>query len=118
VQGFHKWRESTTTSPSGKHLGIYCTLTTYYYSNTLPKPRKTTEEMESYKEELKTNQQLATIALKVQYYLINLAIKHTHVYKRWQIIHNFFLEKLPGCPLIDKLRVIHIYEAVWNIILK
>jgi hypothetical protein len=23
INGFHKWREKTTTSPSGKHLGIY-----------------------------------------------------------------------------------------------
>jgi hypothetical protein len=27
MDGFNKWRESTTTSPSGKHLGIYWTLT-------------------------------------------------------------------------------------------
>lgn len=30
VAGFHKWRESTSTSPSGKHLGLYKTLTKYY----------------------------------------------------------------------------------------
>jgi hypothetical protein len=27
VNGFHRWKEATTTSPSGKHLGIYKTLT-------------------------------------------------------------------------------------------
>jgi hypothetical protein len=28
------------------------------------------------------------------------------------------IEKIPGKPLIEKLRVIHIYEADWNLILK
>jgi hypothetical protein len=36
IVDFHKWRESTTTSPSGKNIGMYKTLTTYYYSNKLP----------------------------------------------------------------------------------
>jgi hypothetical protein len=34
------------------------------------------------------------------------------------VIHNFFLEKLPGRPLLEKLRVIHLYEADWNLLLK
>jgi hypothetical protein len=29
IRGFQKWRESTTTSPSNKHLGIYRTLVQY-----------------------------------------------------------------------------------------
>jgi hypothetical protein len=33
-------------------------------------------------------------------------------------VHSFFIEKLPGRPLLEKLRVIHIYEADWNLILK
>jgi hypothetical protein len=50
--------------------------------------------------------------------LINLAVAHCHTYERWKTAHNFFLEKIPGNPLVEKLRVIHIYEADWNIILK
>jgi hypothetical protein len=50
--------------------------------------------------------------------LINLAIQHAHTFKLWQTVHNFFIENIPGKPLIDKLRVIHIYEADWNLILK
>jgi hypothetical protein len=26
IQGLNKWRETTTTSPSGKHLGFYKAL--------------------------------------------------------------------------------------------
>jgi hypothetical protein len=119
IMGFHKWREATTTSPSGKHLGIYRTFTTLYFSDKLPnKINKPTEEQQQYLEELQRNKQLAFKALQIQHLLINLAIHHTHVYTRWKIIHNFFLEKLPGYPLLEKLRVIHIYEADWNLILK
>jgi hypothetical protein len=39
-------------------------------------------------------------------------------FDRWKKVHNLFLEKIPGTPLIEKLRVIHIYEADWNLILK
>jgi hypothetical protein len=33
IDGFAKWRETTTTSPSGKHLGIYKTLKELYKEN-------------------------------------------------------------------------------------
>ena len=56
--------------------------------------------------------------LTIQNLIINLAIKFCHTYIRWKTVHNNFLEKIPGQPLINKLRVIHIYEADWNYILK
>jgi hypothetical protein len=49
---------------------------------------------------------------------MNLAIRETHSYKRWQVVHNFAIEKIPGFPLIQELRVIHLMEADWNLILK
>jgi hypothetical protein len=54
----------------------------------------------------------------IQHLLINTAIPKGHTLERWKTVHNFFLEKIPNKPLIDKLRVIHIYEADWNLILK
>jgi hypothetical protein len=45
-----------------------------------------------------------------------LAVRECHTYRRWQIVHNFLIEKIPGTPLITKLRVIHIYEADWSLI--
>jgi hypothetical protein len=116
VRGFSIWRESTTTSPSGKHLGIYRTLTKMYkgkYDNIKEKKgenncvRKCNKQKET-----------ATTALIIQNNLINLAIKHCLTYTRWKCIHNLFIEKQVGKPLLNKLRVIHIYEADWNIIAK
>jgi hypothetical protein len=31
-------------------------------------------------------------------------------------VHNFLIEKLPDTPIINKLRVIHIYKADWSLI--
>jgi hypothetical protein len=111
ITGLSKWRESTTTSRSGKHLGIYISLVQYYRhtqqaigcDNTLPRP---------------PHSDIALQALKIQHFIINLAIAHTHTLLRWQVVHNFFIEKTPGNPTLGKLRVIHIYEADWNLILK
>jgi hypothetical protein len=37
---------------------------------------------------------------------------------RWQNSTTAMIEKIPGCPKIHKLRVIHLYEADYNLILK
>jgi hypothetical protein len=109
IRGFSKWRESTTTSPSNKHLGIYRALVQYHLHYQRQKQNPTIDENLS---------PTATKALQIQHLLINLAITHTHTLNRWKTVHNHFIEKIPGQPLIDKLRVIHIYEADWNLILK
>lgn len=125
TDGFHNWRESTTTSPSGKHLGIYRTLTKMYKS--APPQQQTTKRQDPTTEptdnqhiliKYKAHYEVALLALRIQNLIINLAIRHTHTLQRWTIIHNFFLEKIPGRPILDKLRVIHLYEADWNLILK
>jgi hypothetical protein len=109
ITGLSKWRESTTTSPSGKHLGIYKALI-QYHRHTSRKSKKDEEQGTNYKS--------AYLALKIQHLIINMAIHHTHTLERWKTVHNFFIEKIPGKPLLVKLRVIHIYEADWNLILK
>lgn len=35
--------------------------------------------------------------------------------RQWLKIVNVMLEKIPGNPRIDKLRVIHIFDAMWNL---
>jgi hypothetical protein len=59
---------------------------------------------------------IAEVALRIQYQLMTLAIRECHTYKRWQIVHNFLIKKVPSFPIINKLRVIHIYEADWSLI--
>ena len=57
-------------------------------------------------------------ALLIHYFLLHTAIQNCHTFKRWRIIHNLLLEKLPGNPLIDKLRTIHLMEVDYNGLLK
>jgi hypothetical protein len=117
ITGFKRWKEKTTTSPSGKHLGMYKTLIKmhegFYTKNN--KSKEGSKEQTQTELILKAN---ATTALEIQHKLMNLAIKHCHTYRRWQTIHNFFIEKIPGRPHVSKLRVIHIYEADWNLLAK
>jgi hypothetical protein len=66
--GFRKWREATSTSPSGCHLGL-CRVTTYNYPD---------EELETIKTEI----------LKIQASIINLPLKHGFSPIRWQNVTN------------------------------
>jgi hypothetical protein len=110
VAGFRKWKEATSTSPSGKHLGVYKSLVNAYLNGLRTETESNIEGPLS--------MSIAKKCLQIQHFLINLAIQHTHTFNRWKVVHNIFLEKLPGTPLVDKLRVLHIYEADWNLILK
>jgi hypothetical protein len=83
IKGLSKWRESTTTSPSGKHLGIYKSLITYHQQTNSAAKIKTNST---------PKHQSAYIALRIQHAIINLAIRHTHTLERWKTVHNFFLE--------------------------
>lgn len=104
LDGFHKFPAKTTTSPSGIHLNINHTLIKTYHQ---PLTAETAKQ-----------QSVAKTSLKIQWMIMNLTIKHCHTYERWKTVHNNFLEKIPGYPLLGKLRVIHIYKANWNYILK
>jgi hypothetical protein len=111
IRGLAKWRESTSTSPSNKHLGLYKSLIQHH--------KCVIRQQQQDKISTTHNQKhISLIALKIQNLIVNLAIKHTHTLARWKKVHNFFIEKIPGTPYLEKLRVIHIYEADWNLILK
>ncbi len=49
--------------------------------------------------------------------LLNYALERGYSYKRWQCIANTILFKDPGSVKIHRTRVIHIYEADFNLML-
>ena len=104
IKGFCKWPAQTTTSSSRKHLHIYHALIHTYRQ---PLSAENTQQ-----------KSIVKTALKIQWLIMNLAIWHCYTYKRWKTVHNNFLEKIMGKPLLEKLQVIHIYKADWNYILK
>jgi hypothetical protein len=56
----------------------------------------------------------ATILFHIQVLLVNLAIREILSYNRWQIVHNFAIEKIPGYPIVNTIRAIHLFETDWN----
>jgi hypothetical protein len=93
---FRKWTESTSTSPSGKHLGHYKALLSLGLEQDPPiKP-------------------LADAVIELQLQLSNVALTYGHVYDRWRKIVSVMIEKKPGLFLLEKLRTIHLFEADYN----
>jgi hypothetical protein len=66
----------------------------------------------------KDTKKLRTRILTVQTHIINIPLHNGFSPLRWQLVINAVLEKIPGRPLLHKLRVIHILEADYNLILK
>jgi hypothetical protein len=87
-QGISAWRESTSTSPSGRHLGHYKAL-------------------------LQDDDLLLPIIELVQ-----LSILHGIALDRWKKSVTVMIEKIASFPVITKLRVIHLFEADYNLVLK
>jgi len=88
TKGFTSWKESTTTSPSGRHLGHYKAL--------IQDP----------------------VLLQCLTDFLNLSILRGIAVPRWCNATNVMIEKDEGKPNIDRLRIIHLFEADFNFFLK
>jgi hypothetical protein len=83
-KGFGTWKESTSTSPSGRHLG--------HYKAIIKQP----------------------VLLKCLTQFMNIAIQSGIAVPRWSNAVNVLIEKDPGKPRINHLRIIHLFEADFN----
>ena len=113
VAKIKKWREETTTSPSGMHLGHHKALCTPIF---VPTPKNspgtnTTDTVEPTVEDKRVE------LLQCQLQLLNYAIDHCHSFARWQRVENVMLLKEPGNFKVHRLQVIHIYEADLKLLL-
>ncbi|KAI2505456.1 hypothetical protein MHU86_8979 [Fragilaria crotonensis] len=86
--GFKKWKETTSTSPSGRHLGHYKAL--------IRDP----------------------ILLKCFTQFMHITVNGGLTLRRWCNAVNILIEKDPGQPKITRLRIIHLFEADFNFFLK
>jgi hypothetical protein len=105
VSKFRGWKEGTSTSPSGLHLGHYKALVLRHDGD------PTTDEgkaIESQRKEL----------IRAHVSMINYALRHAYSYTRWKNVVNVMIEKEPGNSKVHRLRVIHIYEADYNFLLQ
>ena len=99
------WDERTSTSPaSNVHLGH---AKAYFAHHLLEKDSPEEAELESKRSSIFLGHLT----------LLNYALHFGYSYTRWQTIVNAMLEKDPGVPKIHRLRVIHLYEYDFNLIL-
>ena len=97
------WKEDTTTSPSGRHLGhIQALYKKFEYKDD---------------DEYAELDQKRTLIRAVYIAILNYSLKFKYSYHRWQTIANFVMEKDEGIPKIHRLRVIHILEFDYNLLL-
>ena len=102
------WKESKSISPSGLHLGHYKALIT----------RHKHSDEESADAQLRdewNHMQSCLLTLHVQ--MLNYALERGYSYKRWHTVVNTILFKDPENVRIHRTRVIHIYEADYNLTL-
>jgi hypothetical protein len=101
----NKWRESTSTSPSGLHLGHYKAMTARHAFSDISDndPRKA--EFESQRNDI----------IKLHLQLLNYGLERGYSFIRWQKVANAMLFKEPGNLKIHRTRVIHLYEADYNL---
>lgn len=99
-----RWKESTTTSPSGLHLGHYHCLWRDPMLHSEPRIREKIIDDQGKLLNCMTD-------------LLNYALKFAYTYERWRKVINVMLQKDRGNPRIHRLRVIHIYEADYNLLL-
>jgi hypothetical protein len=105
-QGFKHWNEATSTSPSGRHLGHYKAILALRHLE--PNEDEDGNPIE-------TTSQLILEAITT---VARIAIQKGVILDRWLNVTNVMIEKIPGKPLLNKLRVIHLFEANFNLCLR
>ena len=97
------WKERTSTSPSGRHLGHF---------HALFRPLKAKNDTERDKLE-----GMRTDIIELHALMLQNAYDNEHVYERWSYIITCMLGKDAGIPRIHRLRIIHLYECDLNLLL-
>jgi hypothetical protein len=95
------WKERTSTSPSGRHLGHYKLLVkTFKDKHTDPELKVATGEI-----------------LQLMVDIMDLASNKGFILEQWTKVINVMLYKKPGIYLMNKLCIIHLFEADYNFII-
>ena len=81
-EGIKKWPERTTTSPSGRHLGIYKSLQRHVIAKDNKNPIPTTDAIVEGRD-----------VLYLVFDIMTMALKHTYTLERWKKVWTIFIEK-------------------------
>ena len=99
VSGWNRMSESTASAPGSGHYGHYKTAS---LAARLPVDHEDHTKV------------LADLYASMW----SLPLLHGFSPKRWQSCVDAILEKIPGKPMLEKLRIIMLYEADFNYVLK
>ena len=99
------WRARTSTSPSGRHLS---------HQHILFQPHGIPFDQE---EECTLLNDTKALLWQAHHFSIQYATTHGFCFSRWHNVVNSMIEKEPGNPALYRLRVIHLYESDYNLIL-
>jgi hypothetical protein len=105
ISKFKIWKESTSTLPSGLHLGHYKALVS-----------RNNADLDTDEGKLIEKQRKELISAHVA--MINYSLLRSYSYSRWKNVVNVMIEKEPGNSKVHRLRVIHLYEADYNFLLQ
>jgi len=108
--GIKKWPEKTSTSPSGRHLGIYKSLQKHVLTKEALEALPPTQSATPLKQ--------GWDVLFLIFDIMSLALLHTYTLNRWKTVWTLFIEKELGNPDLNRLRCIMIFEADWQLLLK
>ena len=102
MEKYRRWKERTSTSPSGRHLGHFHAL----FRPLKAKNKKHREQLDDIRQDI----------IDMHATMLQTAYDNEHVYKRWEYILTCMLAKESGIPRIHRLRVIHLYECDLNLL--
>jgi hypothetical protein len=106
------WRERTSTSPSGRHLGLYKALATAYCNSS-------DEFSDLYDDDdpsMGSIQDQAEQILRIIHGLASKAAQLGFYLRRWLRVVNVMIYKKANYLELDRLRVIHLFEADFNLL--
>jgi hypothetical protein len=108
IGSFLHWNEKTSTSPSGRHLGLYKSLVTVHCDSG--------QEFRDCPDDAPSLQHQATAVLDA-IHLLSTGVAQRGLYlQRWTFVINAMIYKKAGVLELDELRVIYLFEADFNLL--
>jgi hypothetical protein len=101
---YRSWKETTSTSPSGRHLGHRHAL---LKADGLVRDSDELQHLDVARNEI----------WGMHHMMLNYGLKHGYCFERWKKVVTTLIEKDPGDPHIHCLCVIHLYEYCYNLLL-
>ncbi len=98
------WKETTSRSPSGCHLG---------HKHALLKPDGLVRDSDEFKNLDEAGKEI----WGMHHTMLNYGLKHGYCFDCWKKVVTTLIEKDPGDPRIHRLRVIHLNVDCYNLLL-